>query len=396
MVRRLIGLSCCLFCVTACADDKSPVSFQKQVLSDKFFAEGAAFGDFNHDGQMDIVAGPFWWEGPDFKKEHAYYPPKAFDPLNYSDNFAAYVSDINGDGWDDIIVIPFPGVEGFWYENTKGKEGNWVRRQTIAVVDNESPTFQDITGDGKPELICSTDGYFGYASPDPKDLDKAWTFHRISDQTAGGKFTHGLGVGDVNGDGRLDLLEKSGWWEQPAKLDGDPVWKKHPFAFSPSGGAHMLTEDINGDGRPDVITSLVAHGYGVVWWEQLAGEGEPQFQQHLIVGGPKTEESKHGVVFSQPHAVDFVDIDGDGLKDVVTGKRFWAHGPKGDPEPNSAAVLYWFQRAKSADGSIDWLPHLIDDDSGIGTQVMAGDVTGDGKPDIIVGNKKGVFVHRQK
>jgi hypothetical protein len=394
MMRQLMIFPVVLIGSQLLADDQPIPTFEKQVLTDKFFAEGAAFGDFNHDGEVDIVAGPFWWEGPDFTKEHAYYPPKAYDPLGYSDNFSAYVYDLNGDEWDDIVVIPFPGVEGYWYENPKGKDGNWVRHLMIPVVDNESPTFTDITGDGRPELICSTDGYFGYAKPDQSDPTKPWTFHRISDQSAGGKFTHGLGVGDVNGDGRLDLLEKNGWWEQPESLDGDPQWKKHPFQFSEAGGAHMFAEDLNGDGRNDVITSLQAHGYGLVWWEQLPGEGEPQFEQRVIIGA-SLKDNPHGVRFSQPHAIDFVDVDGDGLKDIITGKRYWAHGPKGDAEPDAAAVVYWFRRVPRAGGKVDWTPYLIDDDSGIGTQVMAGDVTGDGKPDIIVGNKKGVFVHRQ-
>lgn len=394
MILRHTSLALILAASTALAADKSDITFEKQVLTDKFFAEGAAFGDFNHDGQMDVVAGPFWFEGPQFTAQHAYYPAKAYDPLGYSDNFSAFGYDVNGDTWDDIVIIPFPGVEGFWYENPKGKDGNWLKHLMIPVVDNESPTFTDLTGDGKPELVCSTDGYFGYAEFYPTDPTRPWTFHKISDQTAGGKFTHGLGVGDVNGDGRKDLLEKSGWWEQPESLAGDPVWKKHPFEFSGPGGAHMFAEDLNGDGRNDVITSLEAHGYGLVWWEQLPGDGETQFKKHVIVGS-KPEENQQGVCFSQPHAIDFVDIDGDGLRDIITGKRWWAHGPKGDAEPNAPAVLYWFQRVIPAKGQVDWIAHRIDDDSGIGTQVMAGDVTGDGKADVVVGNKKGVFVHRQ-
>ena len=88
-----------------------------------------------------------------------------------------------------------------------------------------------------------------------------------------------------------------------------------------------------------------------------------------------------------------MDIDGDGLKDIITGKRFWAHGPAGDEEPSAPAVLYWFKQVRSADKSVDFIPYLIDNDSGIGTQVVAKDVNGDGLPDIIVGNKKGTFVH---
>jgi hypothetical protein len=96
------------------------------------------------------------------------------------------------------------------------------------------------------------------------------------------------------------------------------------------------------------------------------------------------------------HAIDLVDIDGDGLKDIVTGKRWMAHGSKGDAEPLAPAVLYWFKLVRGKDGSVDWIPNQIDNDSGIGTQVMAADVNGDKHPDIIVGNKKGAFVHLQQ
>lgn len=381
-------------CQTAWAE-KPETTFKKQVLNDRFFTEGASIGDFNHDGRVDISAGPFWFEGPEFNQEHAFYTPMPFDPMGYSDNFHSYGHDVNGDQWDDIVVIGFPGAASYWYENPKGKEEKWLQHLIFAVVDNESPTFRDITGDGKPEIVCSTDGYFGYATPDSSDVTKPWVFHRISDQTAGARFTHGLGIGDVNGDGRIDLLEKSGWWEQPASLDGDPVWKKHVFPFSDAGGAHMYAEDVNGDGRNDVITSLEAHGYGLVWWEQLAGEsGEVSFKKNLIVGA-KPNDSPCGVAFSQLHAIELADMNGDGQKDIITGKRWWAHGPNGDAEPNAAAVLYWFERLTKSDGSVDWKAHLIDDDSGIGTQFTVGDVNGDSKLDVVVGNKKGIFVHRQ-
>ena len=103
-------------------------------------------------------------------------------------------------------------------------------------------------------------------------------------------------------------------------------------------------------------------------------------------------ENKYGVQFSQLHAIDLVDMDGDGLKDIVTGKRFWAHGPTGDPEPGAPAVSYWFKLTRGKDKSVDFVPYLIDGDSGVGTQVVTGDVNGDKKLDVIVGNKKGTFV----
>ena len=394
---RLAVMACSLIVApVAMAEDREAISFKKIVLGERFFSEGASFGDLNRDGKADLVAGPFWFEGPSFEKRNAYYTPAPFDPHGYSDNFFAYVQDFNADGWNDILIYGFPGKDASWFQNPAGKEGPWQRHVVIDTVDNESPTWGDLTGDGKPEAICSVEGYFGYASPDWSAPEKKWTFHRISDQTAGQKFTHGLGFGDVDGDGRTDLLEKTGWWQQPASLEGDPVWKKHPFAFSGPGGAQMYAYDVDGDGRNDVITSLEAHGHGLVWYQQLAGgEGSPKFKAHTILG-KEPADNPYGVKFSQIHAIDLVDMDGDGLKDIVTGKRWWAHGPKGDPEPNAPAVIYWFQLRRLADGTVDWVPHLIDDDSGVGVQVVTGDFSGDGLPDVVIGNKKGAFAHIQE
>jgi hypothetical protein len=98
------------------------------------------------------------------------------------------------------------------------------------------------------------------------------------------------------------------------------------------------------------------------------------------------------VKFSEIHAIDLVDMDGDGLKDIVTGKRFWSHGRTGDPDRNDAAVLYWFKLSRTGK-QVDFVPYLIDSESGVGTQVVAGDINGDTLPDIVVGNKRGTFVH---
>jgi hypothetical protein len=56
-------------------------------------------------------------------------------------------------------------------------------------------------------------------------------------------------------------------------------------------------------------------------------------------------------------------------------------------------VIYWFELRRDKEGGVQFLPHLIDDNSGVGTQVAAEDLNGDGIPDVIVGNKKGTFVH---
>ncbi|MBI1314950.1 c-type cytochrome [bacterium] len=405
---------------TGHAADRVLVEWQTQQLSDVFFSEGATAGDINRDGHADIVSGPVWYEGPGYQTKHLIYEPKPFNPLGYSNNFFCYVEDFNGDDWIDVLVYGFPGQDASWFENPKGREGFWERHIVMDVVDNESPQFVDINGDGKRDIVCSTGGFFGFAEINREDPTAKWTFHRISDKSAGGRFTHGLGTGDVNGDGRLDLLEKNGWWEQPESLKGDPLWKKHAVQFSGPGGAQMFAYDFDGDGDNDVLTSLAAHGFGLAWYENRSNDptidtrdGDIPFQKHEILAGdgwrpnaatapsdPRLTGNPYGVNFAQLHAVDLADIDGDGLKDIVTGKRYWAHGPKGDAEPDAPPVLYWFRtvRNKNSNGkpTVGFVPYLIDDASGVGVEVKALDVNGDDALDIVVGNKKGTFVSTQQ
>jgi FG-GAP-like repeat/FG-GAP repeat len=407
-VAALIGLSLATASMTA--DDLH--TFKRIQLSDQFWSEGATAGDLNNDGAQDIISGPYWWEGPGFTKRHEYYPATATFQLKlgpmttvtvpgfegtlgtenkYSDNFFAWTFDFNNDGWNDILIVGFPGTDASWFENSKGNETHWTRHRIFLQTDNQSPTFTDLTGDGKPELVCITNGRYGYAEPDWGDPTRPWSFHPISPDNKYGNFTHGMGVGDVNGDGRPDLMEKDGWWEHPPSLAGDPIWTFHKQPMG-SGGAQMYAYDVNGDGLADIITSLAAHGFGLAWYEQYRDDAETRFREHVFMN-KQPAENRYGVKFSEIHAIDLVDMDGDGVKDIVTGKRFWSHGRTGDPDRNDAAVLYWFKISRNADKTVDFIPYLIDNASGVGTQVVATDVNGDSLPDVVVGNKRGTFVH---
>lgn len=397
------------------AADLTLHSFKKVPLEKYYWSEGAAFGDLNRDGKPDAVAGPYWFEGPEFTKRHEIYPPKTtfkvkqddgteqslpgfegrFGRKNaYStDNFFAFTHDCNGDGWNDVLTFGLPGTPTFLYLNPQGSEQHWERHLVFDEVDNESPTFADLDGDGKPEIICNFKGNFGYAKPDWKNVTAKWAFTPITENGKWARFTHGLGLGDVNGDGRLDMVFKDGWFEQPVSLANGPLWKWHNVLFAPTS-SQMYVYDVNGDGRADIVTALAAHGFGLAWHEQLAekeADGGPKFRAHVFMN-KEPNENRYGVTFSEIHAVEFADVDGDGLKDIITGKCFWAHGPTGAPESNAPAVLYWFRLTRNKNGSVDWVPHLIDDDSGVGRQIGVSDVNGDSRPDIVICNKKGAFV----
>jgi hypothetical protein len=367
-------------------------TYKKLTLSREFLAEGSHYGDFNRDGHMDVVAGPYWYEGPDFVKRHEIYPPKAFDPEQYSDNFLTFGIDINGDGWTDVFVCPQPGTRGYWFENPKGGNGHWKKHFFPNEISNESQWWVEIIKGAGKCLLYNRDGFLGFSTLKVENNIPKWTFHAISkeDRRRFERYTHGIGCGDINGNGRVDIVEKEGWWEQPEN-PGETPWKFHKFKFA-MAGAQMFVFDVDGDGLNDVVTAWHCHLYGLIWWKQIRGaDGRISWVKNEILPIKPDLESP-ALRISQMHSMDIADINGDGLPDIVTGKRFWAHGPTGDREAYAPAVLYWFELRRDGKGGAEFIPHKIDDDSGVGTQVTTVDLNGDGVPDIISSNKKGTFI----
>jgi hypothetical protein len=364
------------------------ITFRKQVLTDKYHCDGITAGDINRDGKPDIIAGPFWYEGPAFTRAHAFFEPAVFPKeASPTDSMFSFVHDFNGDGWNDILKLGrVHKHQAMWFDNPRGKSGYWKAHFAFHRVRGESPTLIDVDGDGRPELLNHDLKQWGFIRPNWKRPTKPWSFDPISGAGEFNQFYHGEGVGDLNGDGRLDVMINEAIHLQPKS----PLleWNRIPVDFGDKGGAQMYAYDVDADGDNDVISSLNAHLWGLAWFEKTAGK--MAFKKHMIMGN-REEEGEYGVAFSQPHALELADLNGDGLKDIVTGKRMWAHGPKGDVEPNAAPVVYWFELQR-ADGKVRFVPHLIDDASGVGVQIWCRDVNGDGRTDVMTSSKLGTFL----
>lgn len=373
----LLALAMAGLAVSAVAETPVKVKFTKRQLDPKFRSEGVATADFNHDGQLDVAAGSVYYAAPDWTMHTVQEQALEFDPKGYSGSFCNFADDLNGDGWADLIVVDFPGAQTWWFENPQGADRPWTKHECVPVTNNESPTYLDVQGLGKRQLVFAAGDQMALAHS-TADATANWLIQPISEHGAPGteRYSHGLGVGDVNADGRMDVLVSQGWWEQPGEQDKPSKWTFHagPFADNVS---NIHVYDFDGDGDNDVLCSS-AHAFGI-WWHEQTPDG---WKQHEI------DKS-----FSQTHSLCLADINSDGLPDFVTGKRWWAHAA-GDPGVDDPAVMYWFELQRK-DGRASWLPHQFDHDSGVGTQFEVTDVNDDGLLDVVTSNKKGTYIHTQ-
>lgn len=358
------------------------VHFKKVIVHDTFISEGVAVADVNQDGAKDIIAGPLWFEAPEWIS-HEIFASQPYDPAKeYSKSFLNFPMDVNQDGWMDFILFDFPGTGVYWYENPKGTEQHWNKYLIDTTACNESPMLVDLDNDGQRDDLI-----FGKRA----HKEMMWFEARVENDTViwEGKalsvpgspgtdnFSHGLGLGDVNKDGRNDVIIREGWWEAPENRRQLP-WNFHP---APLGKpcAQMHVYDFDQDGDHDVIASS-AHDFGIWWYEQE----DSTFITHLIDS-----------TFSETHAAALVDMNEDGTPDLITGKRYFAHMGEG-PGGMDPAVIYWMELHSESNKMPQWTKHLIDDNSGVGIQMVVEDLNGDGKPDIINANKKGVICFIQE
>jgi hypothetical protein len=447
------------------------LTYTKVVVNELSYSASCSIADYNHDGVADLSAGRRWYEGPSFKKEHIFRGghdalPRAGASAELADGEPDDISDfpwdMDGDGWTDIINIASPDTEervslfpkpqthatAYWYKNpadaaalaadpTEVTGQSWKPTLMHGDVRAEQHGFVDVDGDGWPEIFgacrdCNPSQTKGYYRGDRSNPTAMWRFFPVTPKDfypfpfGGVGKLHGLGFGDVNGDGRPDLLERGGPWLQQANgtfpggagtiasCSGDPAscgWIKTPFwngnTGGNQGGAHMYAYDIDGDGDSDVFSADWAHGEGLAWYEQ--GADHLTFTKHYFMKS-KADLPTYGVYFTEPHAAQAVDMDGDGVPDIITGKnRFTYPLDQGDPDPHGEPYLYVFKTVREAmpgeSGKAHFEPHRVDGDEswvegatgllggvGVGQQIAIGMINDDGIPDICVSSRLGLYV----
>ncbi len=387
---------------TLAAEAVSP-RFRMQRLDDFYYAWGAGAGDFNRDGVLDVVSGPYYYLGPAYTTRHELYVAPAQSPTaNFAPTWTDYAFDFTGDGWTDVLSGESRPMT--LYVNPKGENRRWVGHKVLPQITGEFTAMQDLDGDGTPEILFVTGGSGGaggtisYAKVHPTDPAQPWPVVAIS--APGLAHGHGLGTGDINGDGRSDVVQAAGWWEQPARGATGP-WPYHPVAFGRwgraegAGGALMAVYDVNGDRLNDVVTGLNAHGFGLAWFEQKPNAGGAiSFVRHMIIDDYSTRNAGD-VTMSEMHAAAVADVDGDGIPDFITGKRVFSHQESYvNPDPYGLPALYWFRtvRNPAAPGGAEFVPELIHNRSGVGAQFTAVDLDKDGRVDIITATNRGTFV----
>lgn len=383
--------------VVSSASAATGISWKAIVVDSRFRSEGVAVADCNRDGLLDVLVGEFWYEAPDWLPHEIYTPGEYGNgESSYSSAFLCYTDDINQDSWPDLIVIGFPGTECHWYQNPQGQDVHWRKNTIWHSACNETPLYVDLFGTGRPVLVMAWQppgeenmGQMAWFEPNPGDVTAPWTMHPISQQSTESmevpgthRYSHGLGVGDVNGDARLDVLCTGGWWEQPEHASKG-FWEFHASKLGDLC-ANMHVDDLDADGIVDVLSSS-AHSFGIWRHAGRRMDGKIAFVTKELF--PQ--------LISQTHALMYVDLDGNGLRDLVTGKRWWAHGPMGDPGSDMPSNLYWFAAEKDENGDTQFTPKLIHGNSGVGLQFVIEDMNSDRLLDVIVSNKKGVFIHQQ-
>ena len=336
-------------------------------------AEGIAVLDANGDGKPDLFSGAYWYENPGTAvgewKRHQY---RAADTVGeFVSDCGEWAVDVNHDGAPDIVTVGWQTDGVWWFENPKKVDAPWQKHFITHSIETEGGWMADINGDGVPDLALAHYGRSGVIW-----IDFAGREPRV--HYAGGREQdeHGIGMADIDGDGKLDILTPHGWFRN---IDADhDNFEWHGEWDLGEAGFPIIGYDVNGDGKIDIIYGR-GHSYGLYWLEQRGSSSNRHWEKHVI------DES-----FSQVHALKLVDLDGDGEPELLVGKRYRGHDGK-DPGSYDPLVIYYYKIDRKA-AKFTRYAVSVNGTMGAGTQFITQDLDGDGDIDIATAGKTGVHL----
>lgn len=395
--KALVGLTLAWVIV---GQGSSDLQFRVREV-DATQSETTAVADLNNDGRPDIISAESWYEAPGWTK----HPLRAIQRASgYVDDFSDLPIDVDGDGYLDIVQIGYFARRIEWLRNPGRAGGEW----TVNLIDALGPTefafLVDLDNDGKArELLPQFTRAANLPAAWYELQGGKWIKHVVS---APKFFGHGIGAGDMNRDGRADIVTPTGWLEAPSDVRGTGDWVFHETNWAQLGLScpaspadntpprpapmaeygYMHVRDINNDSRPDILTTM-GHSCGVLWLEHPAT---------TLGAGAGGAWSRHVIddTWSAAHASTVVDINRDGRLDFVTGKRALIHSDAA-PTERDRLGMYWYELPSSpASASRPWTRHVIEEGGkmGGGLQIVVVDMDGDGDLDVVSAGKTGLFL----
>lgn len=324
------GLKFCFFllttasyCVLAPTANADEIRWRKHTINDRSPFECAGAADFNGDGRLDVFCGDSWYEAPHWKRHKVRTVNPGTNP-HYHEDFADLPLDVNGDGNIDIITCAYFSRRIGWIEHPGDPRQPWKEHLIDTPGSMETGILVDLNGDKKPDLLPNIGGVVAWYELTSSKPKVKWERHDLGKEGAG----HGIGTGDVNGDGRTDLVCPKGWYEQPANADSK--WQFHGEFQLGAASVPIVARDVDADGDTDIVWGM-GHAFGLHWLQQSkSADGDRVWTRGDV-----------DTTFSQVHTLLLADIDGDSNPEIVTGKRVYAH--EVEPGATDASTIYSFK-----------------------------------------------------